>query len=67
MDWRTYFSTTETKLRSFIIRTNFLSVITNVQLAGFGIIDVNCVHFVWNSLKRSIIFFKKHRRKILER
>ena len=34
-----YFSIIETKLRSFQIRLNLRSVVTNVQLAGFDIID----------------------------
>ena len=34
-----YFSTTETKLRSFQIRLNLRSIVTNIQLAGFDIID----------------------------
>ena len=34
-----YFSTTETKLRSFQIRLNLRSIVTNIQLAGFDIIN----------------------------
>ena len=34
-----YFSTIETKLRFFQIRLNLRSLVMNVQLAGFGIID----------------------------
>ena len=49
MNWKkiyenNYFSTIETKkLRSFQIRLNLRSVVTNVQLAGF---DIICVRFV---------------------
>ena len=49
IDWNkiyenNYFATNETKLRSFQIRLNLRSIVTNVQLAGFGIVDSNyCV------------------------
>ena len=44
IDWKkvyesNYFSTTQTKLRSFHIRLNLRSLVMNLQLAGFGIID----------------------------
>ena len=44
IDWKktyenNYFSTTETKLRSFQIRLNLRYLVMNVQLAGFGFID----------------------------
>ena len=54
-----YFSTTEAKLRSFQIRLNLRSLVMNVQLAGFGIIDSQLcslcleqpetlMHFLWS-------------------
>ena len=44
IDWKkvyenSYFSTIETKPRTFQIRLNLRSLVMNVQLAGFGIID----------------------------
>ena len=39
-----YFATNETKLRSFQIRLSLRSIVTKVQLAGFGIVDsADCV------------------------
>ena len=38
-----YFATRETKLRSFQIRLNLKSIVTNVQLHGLEIVDSNCV------------------------
>ena len=48
IDWKkvyenNYFSTIETKLRSFQIRLNLRSLVMNMQLAGFGIIDSEIV------------------------
>ena len=49
IDWNkiyenNYFATNETKFRSFQIRLNLRFIATNVQLAGFGIVDSNyCV------------------------
>ena len=55
-----YFSTIETKLRSFQIRLNLRSLVMNLQLAGCGIIDSELcsfclqqsetlMHFVWSA------------------
>ena len=49
-DWKkvyenNYFSTIEKKLRSFQIRLNLRSLVMNVQLAGFGIIDSELCSF----------------------
>ena len=39
-----YLATNKTKLRSFQFRLNMRSIVTNVQLNGFGIVDKNhCV------------------------
>ena len=50
IDWKkvyknNYYSTIETKLRSFQIRLNLRSLVINVQLAGFGIIDSELCSF----------------------
>ena len=50
IDWKkvyenNYFSTIETKLRSFQIRLNLRSLVMNEQLAGFGIIDSELCSF----------------------
>ena len=50
IDWKkvyenNYFSTVETKLRSFQIRLNLRSLVMNVQLDGFGIIDSELCSF----------------------
>ena len=47
-----YFSTTdETKLRSFQIRLNLRSVVTNIQLAGFDIVDSELCTFCLQHLE----------------
>ena len=50
IDWskvynNNYFATRETQLRSFQIRLNLKSIITNVQLHGLKIVDSNCCKF----------------------
>ena len=62
MNWKkiyenNYFSTIETKLRSFQIWLNLRSVVTNVQLADLILLIVKCARFVYNTLKQSIICF----------
>ena len=51
----TYFSTTETKLRSFQIRLNLRSIVTNIL--DLILLMGNCVYFVYNTLKQLIICF----------
>ena len=50
IDWskvynNNYFATRKTKLRSFQIRLNLKSIVTNVQLHGLEIVDSNCCAF----------------------
>ena len=52
-----YFSTIETKLRSFQIRLNLRSLVMNVQLAGFGIIDSELCSFCLEKLETIMHFF----------
>ena len=52
-----YFATNETKLRSFQIRLNMRSIVTNVQFNGFGIVDSIIIVFCFEDLKQLIIYF----------
>ena len=60
IDWKkvyenNYFSTIETKLRSFQIRLNLRSLVMNVQFCNWLVLVlsiVNCALFVYNNLKR---------------
>ena len=54
MNWKkiyenNYFSTIETKLISFQIRSDLRSVVTNVQLTQFDIIDSEMCRFAYNT------------------
>ena len=53
-----YFSTIETKLRSFQIRLNLRSLVMNVQLAGFGIIDSELCSFCLEQHETLMHFFE---------
>ena len=62
IDWKkvyenNYFSTIETKLKSFQIRLNLRSLVMNVQLAGFGIIDSELCSFCLQPLETLMHFF----------
>ena len=62
IDWKkvyenNYFSTIETKLKSFQIRLNLRSLVMNVQLAGFGIIDSELCSFCLQQLEMLMHFF----------
>ena len=62
MNWKkiyenNYFSTIETKLRSFQIKLNLRSIVTNVQLVDLILLTVKYVRFVYNTLKQSINCF----------
>ena len=62
IDWKkvyenNYFSTIETKLRSFQIRLNLRSLVMNVQLAGFGIIDSELCFFCLQQPETLMHFF----------
>ena len=62
IDWKkvyenNYFSTIETKLRSFQIRLNLRSLVMNVQLAGFGIIDSELCSFCLQQPETLMHFF----------
>ena len=52
-----YFATNETKLRSFQIKLNLRSIVTDVQRAGFGIIDSNHCAFCSEEPETIILFF----------
>ena len=52
-----YFSTIEAKVRSFQIKFNLLSLVTNVQLAGFGIIDSESCSYCFEQPEKFIHFF----------
>ena len=62
IDWKkvyenNYFSTIETKLRSFQIRLNLRSLVMNVQLAGFGIINSELCSFCLQQPETLMHFF----------
>ena len=62
IDWKkiyenNYFSTIETKLRSFQIKLNLRSLVMNVQLAGFGIIDSELCSFCLEKPETIMHFF----------
>ena len=62
IDWKkvyenNYFSTIETKLRSFQIRLNLRSLVMNVQLAGFGIINSELCFFCLQQPETLMHFF----------
>ena len=62
IDWKkvyenNYYSTIETKLRSFQIRLNLQSLVMNVQLAGFGIIDSELCSFCLQQPETLMHFF----------
>ena len=62
IDWKkiyenNYFSTIEAKLRSFQIRLNLRSLVMNVQLAGFGIIDSELCSFGLKKPETILHFF----------
>ena len=62
IDWKkvyenNYVSTIETKLRSFEIRLNLRSLVMNVQLAGFGIMDSELCFFCLRQPKTLMHFF----------
>ena len=63
IDWKkiyenNYFSTVETKLRSFQIRLNLRSLVMNVQLAGFGSIDSELCSFCLEKPQTIMHFFR---------
>ena len=63
IDWKkvyenNYFSTIETKLRSFQIRLNLRSLVMNVQLAGFGIINSQLCSFCLQQPETLMHFFE---------
>ena len=62
MDWKkvqesNYFSTVETKLRSFQIRLNLRSLVMNVQLVGFNISDSELCSFCLEQSETLMHFF----------
>ena len=62
IDWKkvyenNYFSTIETKLRSFQIKLNLRSLVMNVQLAGFDIIDIELCSFCLQQPETLMHFF----------
>ena len=62
IDWKkiyenNYFSSIETKLRSFQIKLNLQSLVMNVQLAGFGIIDSKLCSFCLEKPETIMHFF----------
>ena len=62
IDWKkvyesNYFSTIETKLRSFQISFNLRFLVMNVQLAGFGIIDSELCSFCLQQPETLMHFF----------
>ena len=62
IDWKkvyenNYFSTIETKRRSFQIRLNLRSLVINVHLASFGIIDSELRSFCLQQPKTLMHFF----------
>ena len=62
IDWKkvyanNYFSTIETKLRSFQIRLNLRSLVMSVQLAGFGIIESELYSFCLQQPETLMHFF----------